>query len=266
MAIQYLSAPLIPIPAAANSVTITSSSTAWNNSSWVELENSLANDSALMSITVCHATTADLQFEVDIGVGAAASEVVIATVKGRTNIVLADVGEDCNFNMPIPIEALSSGDRVAARIRTNASSTFDFRVAITVAETPLTTGLLTTANPLKVEPSAAAMATATSSGTPWANASWATLMASAPADLVIVGVAITVNTAQWEVDLGIGAASSEAVIATIRGVQDLTMNSQIMFPIPLDVVSSGDRVAIRVRENLATRTARVAMMYLEKPL
>lgn len=265
---QYLSSPLLHLPAAANGVTVTSSSTAWNNSSWVEIEDSIANTSLLVAISAfCTDTGNSHQFEVDIGKGAAGSETVVTTIRGKSNPVLLNIGEDSVFNLPIAIDGFASGNRVACRIRTSASSAIDFRVKISVVATGYSGSITTTTKPVKVSPSAAAMVQCTTHATlTWTNVGWTQFLASTSADWVIVGVCVSCGTDRWEIDFATGSAGNEVVFMTIRGMSDVTRNSNIMFPCPVDKVASGDRIAIRARDNLTSRVAMVGIMYVEKPL
>lgn len=264
-AFQFLSAPMLPLPSAAAGVTVTASTTAWNNSSWVEIEDSIAATSLLMAISVfCTDSGNNRQFEVDIGKGAAGSETVVTTIKGKSNPVFVNIGEDSVYNMPIPIACFTAGDRVACRVRSSASSGITFRVKISVVAAGYSGSITTTANPVKVSPSAAALATCTSHATTaWTDVAWTEFIASTSTTWVIVGLVVGLGGGHWEIDIAKGAASSEVVIATIRGRSDVTRNYQIMLPEPLDVIPSSTRIAIRARGNQTSRTAEVGIMYLE---
>lgn len=272
MPVQYLSSPSLPLPAAAAAPSVNSSGVVWGNSSWVELTASLGSDSLLLSITPYTHDTNNAQFEADIGVGSAGSEVVVCTVKGRSAPVLSDAGDEVIFNLPIPIDALPSGSRVAARIRTNITTVQTWRICATYAEKPIVGSVLTTANPVKVLPSAANQTSTTASTTAWANGAWAQVTASTAAAIILVGVS-TSGGLRWEMDIGTGAAGSEVVQTTIRCNQGASVDglrhSLIMFPIPLDVIGSGVRVAVRSRygfSEVSGRTLRIGLMYIEKPL
>lgn len=265
MSVNYLSSPMLPLPSAAAGVTVTSNTTPWADSAWVEIDPSIANDSLLATITAFNDdNSASHQFELDIGVGGSGSEVVVTTVKGVSQLALDDIGDDPTFVLPIQIEAFTAGDRVSARIRTSTAAAIDWRVAITVIEVPYAGNLLTTANPIKVTTPGAAFVSASVGLVGWVSSAYQTVIASAAADLVLVGFAGFSNQ-RWEIDLAIGSAGNEVVFATVRGLS-VSFHGQVMFTQPLDVIASGDRVSMRLRSSTIAVGGHCALMYIEKPL
>jgi len=261
---QFLESPQLALPAATTSPTVTSSTTPWASSSWVEIDPSIANDAVLTAVSTYNDVTLPIQFEVDVGVGGAGSEVVVSTIKGISEPPLGDVGDDTTFVLPIPVEAFTSGDRVAVRVRTSASAANSWPVGLSIVEVPFTGTMMTTAQPVKVLPSAAAFTDLNTGGSAWTSGSWVEMTASAAADLVVVGFG-TRCAGQCEFDLGIGGAGSEVVIATIRGFGGNGRNGQIMFHSPWDAIPSGSRIAARSRAATVT-LIRLSFMYQEQPL
>lgn len=127
----------------------------------------------------------------------------------------------------------------------------------------------------RVWPSAAAAVTVTPVTTAWANSAYVTLEAAAATDSVVTGLIVDPGARQqFEIDLATGAAGSESVFATVRCWHDAVSADQgtsfggwINFPIGLDRVGAGDRVAVRMRKHLAANDVfTVAATYYEKPI
>ncbi len=119
-----------------------------------------------------------------------------------------------------------------------------------------------TTTPLKCAPSASAALTVTSGSgvADWIVGSWVEFIASAAANLQLAGLVVSPNRSgqqgsnpgvdESEFDIGIGTAGNEVVIATVR-LNLFNTNwyglCVWLFPVPLDVIASGVRVAIRLR-------------------
>jgi hypothetical protein len=94
---------------------------------------------------------------------------------------------------------------------------------------------------------AAAMVTVTASTTIWTYGSWTTVAASAPADLYVEAVLLGAPTGSFEaqVQLGVGGAGSEVVVATVPAYWGANATAQLV-PLPhAPAVASGQRVAAR---------------------
>lgn len=122
----------------------------------------------------------------------------------------------------------------------------------------------------KTAPSGAAMATVAGSGTAWANSGWVQVIASTAAAIVITGVVVDAQvTAEFEVDVGRGGAGSEVVVGTISGTRKSAAGGAwyLQFPIAIDNIGAGQRVAIRFRRATTTATAwGFRLTYYEKPV
>jgi hypothetical protein len=263
---QYLSCPQLTAPAAAASVTVTPNASSWANSAWVELIASTASAIVLTSVEVSVVGVAQ-PFEIDIGVGAVASEAVITTLRGRY-VDLTYHGLD-HMPLVIPLDNIPSASRVSIRMRKNSTSVVVWKFAITYLAKPITGSLLTTAVPTKCVPSAAASITLSTNATPWANSTYTTIIASAAADLVLVGVVArpTSSGVITEIDIAVGAAASEVIITTLRVLGGPTEGPHfIPLYCPLDAIPSGTRVSARNRRSANSGTPDIALVYLEKPL
>jgi hypothetical protein len=255
-------------------VSITPSGTAWVSSAWVTLAASASVDAFLTGVSYrTQANVGNLYLEVDIGVGAAASEVVIATLRGGVG-VSATGSYGMYQPCPIWISGITSGVRVAARIRTGSTNTTAWNVSITtVVATYTGENILTTAQPSHIYPPAAVNITLPYGGSAWANGAWTTIKSSTASAIVLVAYNILIagnHASQFEVDFGTGGAGSETVIDTVKcfgvsgGTGDVTLWN------PLDNVGNGVRLAARCRTGnpplYNTILPSVAVTYHEKPL
>ena len=261
-------------PSAAASVSITPNASAWANSAYVELLAATPAACVLTGVTLYTADiSANVDVEVDIATGAAAAEVVIATVRAyiRFNGAANQSGPSCCCVLPIPIDNIGSGVRLAARLRKGDTDVANaWRVAILYLQKPLVSAILTTATVQQALPPAAAGVTLTAGSPAWVNGAWAQLRSAAGASLVIVGVVAgspSVNAVNYELDLGTGAAAAETVITTVAlhlGQQGLPC--WLLLPTPLDNVAASTRLAARLRCSTASTTLTVSLMVLEQPL
>jgi hypothetical protein len=270
--IEYCSNQQFQLPAGADGINIGHSTTAWANSAWVELEDSTPEAWVLTGAEILESDIDFLQseeFSVDIGVGSLGNEVVIATFKGLWADSAFQVPSGLAFELPIPIDAIPASSRVTARIRKSRNNGFDWLVGISYYKKPLVGLITTTTKPMKTTSDAAAMPTLTSSATPWANpASFTQLIASAAADLVVVGgyFAGTQAGADIEFDIAVGGVGSEVVVLTIPVFVRIGEPGWTPFRIPLDGILSGQRVSARMRSGNASINGQVALSYIEKPL
>lgn len=255
-------------PPGGTGVSVTPSGTAFANSSWVELTASVSAASVLTGIVVTPANVS-VEFEVDIGTGAAASETPIATYRGAT---IDNIGGQAPLVFPIPIDNIASGARLSVRIRKSGTSTSAWGFAVTYLLKPITGTLLVTASPTLSAPAAAAGVSVVS-GTAWANGSWVTLIASTSSAIVLIAVQAKApaGVAEWELDIGVGAAASEVVITTLRFNWNASGGGDgcplvLLLPAPLDNIATATRVSARARCSLSTKTVTVGLTYHAKPL
>jgi hypothetical protein len=260
-------------PAAGAGVSVTPSGVAWTNSAYAQVTASTDADWLLTGVVVTTVSAGFFgstwgDFELDVAVGAAASEVVIATVKGL--YVSTDSGYGL-LPIPIPIDAIPSGSRVAIRMRKYSTDVTPWAFALTYYKAPIVGNLQTTSQPLKLYPTGTVSLSLSANTTAWASSTWTTVIASAAADLVIAGLHIPVlsNSLSWEIDLAVGAAASEVVIATVKGRNTGGDGSTDWFPLPtpLASVTSGSRLSARVRKSNTTSDQQLlSVAYYEAPL
>jgi hypothetical protein len=110
-------------PPAAESITITVNTSAWANSAWVQLVASTATIVYLYQLVVT-AGTFSIESELDIGIGAAAAETVLTTV--RTSIGSFGVQY---IPLPVPTK-VAAGTRVSVRLRKAGTDGTNWSVAL----------------------------------------------------------------------------------------------------------------------------------------
>lgn len=127
-----------------------------------------------------------------------------------------------------------------------------------------------TTSPQKVVPSASVAIGTAGNGSAWANSAWVQMIASTSSAIVITGVVVDPQSnAEFEIDIGKGGAGSETVIATIPGVRKNGAGGPwwLQFPIAIDNVAAGTRVAIRFRKSdTSTTNWNFKLTYWDKPL
>jgi len=255
-------------PSAAVGVSVTPSGTAWVDSSWVQVIASASADAVLTGIIVAQPGISNVDFEVDIGVGGAGSEVVIATVKGFFIDNLA-YGPNL-FPCILPIDAIPNGSRVAVRMRKSGTSVLTWSFAITYYLKPITGTLLVTASPLLCVPTGAVGVSATANLSTWVSGSWVELIASTASAIVVTGVYAknSLTGLQYEVDIGTGGAGSETTVHTVRCYNNNGDGGPYMNWLrnPLDNIPSSTRVACRARANSGSQVVLVGLLYHAKPL
>lgn len=270
MPIQWTNNPEASWPDGADGVSIAPSGSSWTFGTWVTVQAAAAADSLLTGIVLrTSASNANLEIEVQIGVGAVSSESAIATFHG-TQLGQAFTRDynDVQWSLAIPVDLIPSGARVAARVRVSTTSTDAYRVKATYYESPITGNLDTSDQPFRCEPFGASLVLTTASATPWTYGSWVELVASTATAQVIEGVHLfTGSNPQFEVQLGIGAAAAESPVAFFRSAAGNTgawgYKPEML---PLDVIGAGVRVSARSRANAALQQVRVGYSYREKPL
>jgi hypothetical protein len=259
---QYTATALKVAPSAAAGVSVTPSGTAWANSSWVQVIASTPAPIVVVGLVVGGGPS--VEFEFDIGKGAAGSEKVVATISGNTE---SGASSPRWLPLPIPVDNIAAGQRVAVRVRKAGTSTTAYTVKLVYYEKPISGSVATTPNPSLVAPSAAAGVSVTPSGTAWANSAWVEVIAST-GDAIVLG-GITINPAvavEYEIDVGVGAAGSEVVVTTIRGRSATAGAPQTIILQPLlDNIPSGSRVSVRLRKAGTSTTAwTVKLIYYNK--
>ena len=123
-----LNSPHLTLPAAANSIAVTSAGTAWTNSAYSQMTAGVQDISYITRIAIN--STNVQQFEVDVSTGGAGSEVVQTTLAGQ---VVSAAGFSW-IDLPVPIQ-IPANTRVAVRLRNSGTSgTWNFALEYTLDE------------------------------------------------------------------------------------------------------------------------------------
>ena len=252
-------------PSAATGVSVTPAGSAWTNSAWAEIEDNTPEGWILMGITYLapdSSKSTGNYFELDIGTGASGSESVVATMCGLMGDNAATSADTCNyFALPIPADVIPAGARVSARLRQVDTSVDPWTVAINYTPKPLAdsdTFPVAALGPT-CWPIGAAPITITPNTTAWANSAWATLATATGSEWFLGGLQVFApSSCEWEIDVGIGLAGSEAVVTTLRGQTQYSFREgagyhQLFKPI-LDAIPAGVRVAVRQRKSGTSAT------------
>ena len=248
------------VPSAAVGVSVTEG-TSWAHGSWVEITASAPANAVLAGILVTGGSFNNDEREVDIGIGAASSETVIATFRQG----LGNSGNTAQYPpmmLPVPISGIG-GQRIAARAR-RAGAGGAIGVKVLYLDNP--SEPITTAQPLRCLPSAAAGVGIAGAGTAWANSSWVEVSSSLPTQVALAGLAFTTNTGadHFIFEFGIGAAGSEVSIGEVRGSNGTAMGwaSTWLWLPGLKSIPAGTRLAVRLRKSgTGTNTWTAAILY-----
>ena len=271
MALNVLQARQLPFPSAADSITVTCPGSAWGNSAYSELVASV-NASVLAGVVVsCQFTSGAQDWEIDIAKGAAASEVVIATIRGGVGPNVSDCLNNPCFRLPIGIDNIPNNSRLSCRIRCSTTDAVPAKVAVNLYDKPVANSWLTTAQPTVALPPATNALVLVAGGGAWTSGAYQQLRTNSGPALILLA---TVNyypptgANDFELDLATGGAGSEAVITTIPCHSNNINNSPgwSIFANPLDNVAVNTRVAMRIRATNASAQVRCAATAIEKPL
>lgn len=251
-------------PAAASGVSVTSGS---GNvyGAWVQV---LA--SAAVAYALCDAIIDTIPDDghIQVGVGASGSEVAIATLGvGGSN---GNAGSS-DGALPVPVASIAAGQRVAIRYVT-AAATQTTLCALILLPTSGLTALQTTTQPMVMpvtcDPNGINVIgpSVPSGGSSWASGAWVQVTAgnTNPGAMYAIGFSIPTNENQFEVDVGVGAAGSEAVIYTFRSVNGGNIGGRfILMADALIPFAAATRVAVRLRLGAVGGNSGVAVYYYD---
>jgi len=265
----------LALPPAAAGATVAPSATPWANSAWVQISSGGPSVAAfLTAVSAQNANTGGASLEIDIGQGAAGSEVVKYTVRKISESFLSETTLAGIMAVRLAAAVLAASTRVAARVRASAASGTAPVVALTHM---LSSGIaddgkeFVDSSVQKALPSAAVGVTLTPSATAWANSAWVQLTASSATAVTITGVSVNqgVVAVEFEIEIGNGAAGSEVVVTTFRGETRGADHNQCMLPsqIAVDNIPTATRIAVRMRKaGTSTAAWTASLLYLENPV
>lgn len=213
MSAYKTTSPLRCLPSAANGVTVTPPGIAEGWSSWVQLSASASSDMRVATIVAFPGTRAiGNWYEVELGVGAALSEVAVAATRG-----LSGTGNGGNsdasdlIHLAIPADVVQTGDRLAVRVRQTSTDTTPWKVSIQYWALPMN-GTVPGASVGPVNVPSGSRFTVTS-GSANVYGSWVEIDASIDdpwtiGNVVCFGPQPDVTSYSWELEIGIGTTGS----------------------------------------------------------
>jgi len=253
--------PQAPRPAAADSLTLSTTATVGLPGAWVQFDAALAAAFAVTAITPAGAGAYNV--DVDIGYGPVGAEVLATTVRASG---------DGNGSDVVPLaypRAIPAGARLVARavgLDVSAASR-SLTLAITGVLAP-DFAVVSTDNQ-GVWPDRAGAVGNPQAASSWANSAYAPLVADSGAIARVI-TAIAIHSGfgdDAEIDLAFGAAGVEIVATTYRiaGESNATSHSPTLrLDVPL-LVPPHSRVSYRTRRNLNTTTQAWAIALTHAP-
>lgn len=272
VALQYYALPLpagddmpastvgpVAVPAG-STLTLTTASTAWVPGAWVGVTAAADGDWIIGRLT-CFGTQY-VDWALDIGLGAPGAEVTAWTVTSHTQWFFngnAWQGGPWNILLRPPFGPIPAGTAVSVRIRKSTSGVGTFRVGLEVTKEAVAG--VATQLPMKWAPLNANFRKITAppgvpnfvaNGLPPNFSSWVEFIATTPTSVALCALASTTdNTGDCLIQLGVGAAGAEQVVANLvaeygtlaGGGAGGRFNLNLPYPY---VVPAGERVAIRM--------------------
>lgn len=237
----------------------------WVNSAWVEVEatttaawtlnGAMVNAQFFIGVT-------ESAVEIDVGVGALGSEVVVTTLRSKQWFGTA--GTNVVPIWPL-FRQIPAGSRVTLRAR-SAVASITYRVKLIYYE-GLASTLITTGQASVPRPSAATAITVTAPASAWTSGSWAPILDPTATAIAVTQLIVEVTgiAAQCELDLGYAVtgsgANSEVAVTTWRWAFDVQSttppNPVVILPVPVRI-PAGQRVSLRLRSSSGAGNSVVA--------
>ena len=248
-------------PPAANGIAVTPSGTAFTDSAWFEIDASTSAAWALAAIAFNPGLNQPFTFVFEVGVGAAGSEVTVATISGR---LLAEATcQNHRLAWMVPIGGrIAASSRVAVRMRKTGTDTTNWTVALEYFEEPMAGNAVVSPVVPNVYPdltTSQGTSNITPSATSGSYSAWSIQANASPlaTDIVISGaVAVTAsNTGDMHYELSVGdGADGQQTIYKIRGnAKDVSTLGQggpyhqICYP-ALPIIRAGNSIGGRLRK------------------
>lgn len=250
------------VAAASTGVVVASSASINTKGTWVELTAATARHGIGILVNLRRGHTAVADFLVDIGIGAAAAEIVIVPN------LKADSGTNTltrSAPLWIPI-GIPAGTRISARCQSTISAAAS-RVQVTVVYgSMLTAPPLTRVTDYGTNTADSGAVSVDPGGSINTKGSWTQITASttSPMRNLIVGIGNVANSTRtaydWLLDIGIGGSGSEIVILGDQHLEahtsDDLMGPTFIGPIPCSI-PAGTRLAARSQCSGADATDRL---------
>lgn len=265
-ALTYHEAPLSGFASTSSFVTavgglgVTPNAGAWVNSAWVQETASTPAAIDIFRFTsswVCSGNPG-YDWEWDIGTGAAASETVVRTIRGKhldTNGICTLSGGQNVTNIWPPVH-IPASTRVALRVRKSNTSVTQLFPTLVWNEGQSLPRLYSTATSV-ITPSNATGTTITAGGAAWLAGAWTEMIASTSGDIAISDLHMqTVSVGgsiDYEMEIGVGGAGAEVTKWKGRWIGNNASAGDYNFILrPAVNVASGQRVSLRFNDSSAS--------------
>jgi hypothetical protein len=245
----------------------------WADTAWVELTPETSEAWVLAAVVLNLQTNVGPDLELDVGIGAAGAESVVATVRTKRATQSANYFGRSYLLFTPPADVVPAGARVALRARNGGLyDGYNVYVAVLYLKKPFNaaTGLSTTSQVHRAAPAAAACPTAAMSATPWTWSSWVEVLAETSAAIVITSVLYKFASERGfaELEIGVGAAGAEVPVTRLGTPTVMATGGQYVIqpPVPLAGIEAASRVAFRARKSgTSTAATACAITYYEQP-
>jgi hypothetical protein len=260
---QVTTTPLKVAPAAASHVSLSSGGSAWANGAWVQVLAATGGVAAAAGLTLAGTESSIRACEVDVGMGAAGSEVVVTTLRVALPLSTNLSGPHVYW-FPNPVTGIAAGVRLALRQRGgNGATLFATLLYYETLDATNSTTL-----PGKSLPSAADNLGVTPNATAWAASGYVQVTSGLGVPIAIHGLTCTQPLAsiEGEWDIATGGAGAEVVLTTVRFATGTTADGapcHLPLPAPYPIAAS-TRLAVQLRKSGTSTTAfGVALLYDE---
>jgi hypothetical protein len=270
---QVVTVPLITAPTG-TPASLVSGNSAWANGSYVQLLAATGAASDLIGVSCVQSSwpaNTSGEIELDIAVGGAGAEVVVATF--RLSVFSGAPGGVGYVSLPIGLP-LGNGSRIAGRVRSGSSLGFTITMLVSAFYSENFDGSSITGKLLSSAPAGATGVSVTPSGSGWGNSSYAEIIAALGENSGLFCLslvpALAAGICDYELDLAAGSAGAESVFTTIRGAwneSNTTNGIGQMNSLPaVYEQTSGTRIAARLRKTGTDATAwTLGLMYYGLP-
>ena len=246
--------PIKLAPASATPLSVTADGTAWVYGWYADFIHSTIAPTCIAGFGISSNGPTNTFVEIELGVGTpgvAGGEVSLGvfayyiTADGNTS--------ETFYPLPVPLDAIAIGKRVAARIRKGTAAASSIGLKLGYYENFPGDTL----SPLNTLPLGADGASLTPNGTAWTFSSWVPL-GTLTSNSSIYGLAITPTVQEHiEVEIGIGPTGQEQVIARPRyAVHSTTSTGLSVLTLPkIYPANAGTQVSYRLRKSGTSTSA-----------
>lgn len=250
-------------PPAANGVSLTPDGTAFTFSAWTEIDSATSADWALAAIAFNPAVSAAIDLEFEVGVGAAGSEVAVASIAGFLSTEATCANHRLAWTIPIG-GRIGSGDRVSVRLRKSGTDTTAWTIALEYFEEPMAGNAVVSPVVGSLICDNATLPAVTPSSTDAAYSNWVVQAQSSPLTTdIVMGAALVGSPGAaepYEISYGHGPTGQEITAYRQRGYSKniSALGSGGLYYTPcypaLPIIRTGQGYTIRMRKN-GTSTA-----------